>query len=214
MADVTAKLAYALRDCLSMDIHHPSCKHWKDRSRAILAAYEQAQAEPKQAAEPFAYVDRVSLLWLSDEARTPLASIETSLYKTAPGDGWVGVYLAAPVAQAATPAPADPIGYMNAGHLQELKAGRLPYGYVYPEEAAGAHVPVFAATPAPEPQPLTDGQIEAAVRGAGLNFTQPDFTVARSVERARAFARARAVERACAEAWGVKLTGQGKEASK
>lgn len=42
-----------------------------------------------------------------------------------------------------------PVGYMNAGHVHELQQKRAPYGYVYPDEATGAHVAVYTS-PQPE----------------------------------------------------------------
>ena len=52
-------------------------------------------------------------------------------------------------ALAAAPAPvAQPLGFMNAGHIYELQQKRLPYGYVYPDAGVGADVAVFLA-PAP-----------------------------------------------------------------
>jgi hypothetical protein len=52
--NTTDKLAKALRDCLSMDIHHPSCKPWNDKAREVLAAYE-ADAKPAPADERAAF---------------------------------------------------------------------------------------------------------------------------------------------------------------
>ncbi len=40
------------------------------------------------------------------------------------------------------------VGYMNAGHVHELRMGRANYGYVYPKAEVGASVPVYA-TPQP-----------------------------------------------------------------
>ncbi len=40
------KLAEALRNCLSMDIHHRSCKPWREKAEAALAAHEAAKPEP------------------------------------------------------------------------------------------------------------------------------------------------------------------------
>lgn len=40
------------------------------------------------------------------------------------------------------------VGYMNPGHVHELRMGRANYGYVYPKAEVGASVPVYA-TPQP-----------------------------------------------------------------
>lgn len=72
--------------------------------------------------------------------------------------GWIGhdeslaaryraMLAAAPTAQAG--AGREPIGYMNEGHLHELKKWRLPYGYVYPSAAVGAETPIYTAHPSP-----------------------------------------------------------------
>ncbi len=51
------------------------------------------------------------------------------------------------------------VGYMNAGHVHELRMRRANYGYVYPKAEVGASVPVYATpqpseTPAPIPMVL------------------------------------------------------------
>lgn len=51
-------------------------------------------------------------------------------------------------AEAQQPATPEPVGYMNAGNIHELKQGALPYGYVYPQKESGVSVPVYAH-PAP-----------------------------------------------------------------
>lgn len=46
-------------------------------------------------------------------------------------------------------AKAEPLGYMNPGHVHELQQKRLPYGYVYPDQAVGADVAIFTHPPRP-----------------------------------------------------------------
>lgn len=52
----------------------------------------------------------------------------------------VDAELAAMAAEAKT---GEPVGYMNAGNIRELKQGELPYGYVYPQKEAGVSIPVY-----------------------------------------------------------------------
>lgn len=49
-------------------------------------------------------------------------------------------------AEVQQPATGEPVGYMNAGNIHELKQGALPYGYVYPQKESGVSVPVYAHT--------------------------------------------------------------------
>ena len=46
------------------------------------------------------------------------------------------------------------LGYMNAGHVHEMKQGRLPYGYIYPKGDAGANVAIYTSPPAQPQQEL------------------------------------------------------------
>ena len=89
----------------------------------------------------------------------------------------------------------EPIGYMNEGHLHELKKGRLPYGYVYPSAAVGAETPIYTAHPSPaQREPLTDAQLAQGLRAA------IDIPTAHEAAAFRKGAR---------WAWGVKLADSG-----
>lgn len=44
----------------------------------------------------------------------------------------------------------QPLGFMNAGHVHEMQQGRLPYGYVYPENSIGADVALYTFPLAPQ----------------------------------------------------------------
>jgi len=68
---------------------------------------------------------------------------------------------AAPSQQA--PVQGEPVGYMNAGHVHELKQGRAPYGHVYQKADTGASVAVYTA-PQQASKPMPDEQIERGYR--------------------------------------------------
>ena len=97
-----------------------------------------------------------------DRLRTDFAALQHALV----GDTGASAIetanrLRAALAQAG--AGREPIGYMNEGHLHELKKGRLPYGYVYPSAAVGAETPIYTAHPSPaQREPLSDEQIDSA----------------------------------------------------
>jgi len=38
----------------------------------------------------------------------------------------------------------EPVGFVNAGHIHELRQKRIPYGYVYQKEGTGAEIPLYA----------------------------------------------------------------------
>ena len=64
-------------------------------------------------------------------------------------------------AQAQPQSVQEPLGFMNAGHVHEMQQGRLPYGYVYPKDGAGASVAVYTS---PQAQPLSDDLINDLAR--------------------------------------------------
>lgn len=98
------------------------------------------------------------------------------------------------------PAQAEPSGepayYVSvSGRLHETEPTALAFGL--PD---GRH-PLYAANAVPIAQPLTDGQIVGIAIGAGVDPDDEDD------DGTTVFAIARAVEAACAKAWGVKLEG-------
>ena len=74
------------------------------------------------------------------------------------------------------------LGYMNAGHVHEMQQGRLPYGYVYPKEGAGASVAVY--TSPPQRKPLTDDEKETLIYQAkGNTWTAVELAQAKLKEK-------------------------------
>jgi hypothetical protein len=79
------------------------------------------------------------------------------------------------VAQSTAQPPAGeqkPVGYMNAGHVHELQKKRIPYGYVYPDEATGAHVAVYTA---PSAQPVDEREALRGFRRRALEDTAQEL---------------------------------------
>lgn len=80
---------------------------------------------------------------------------------------------------------AEPVGYMNAGHVYELQQKRAGYGYVYPENVTGADTAVY--TTPQQSQPLTDEQIGIGCVESGCDDGQGEeagfFAGARFAEK-------------------------------
>jgi hypothetical protein len=157
----TDKMAEALRDCLSMDIHHRACKPWHDKARAALAAHEaEVAAEPVD--------DPCLVLWQ--------AMNEAQKYGQRTDDKLIVKFLREAGYVIAPAAPAEPtIEMLKAGAAEWLKYGEreacypLAQGFdkLTPEDAIRrsrlTHVyrAMLAAPSAPAPVALTDEQLLA-----------------------------------------------------
>ena len=78
-----------------------------------------------------------------------------------------GIFLEVPQAQQPVQ---EPLGFMNAGHVHEMQQGRLPYGYVYPKDGAGASVAVYTSQQAQPQQPLSEEEIQQLKLDCGYGY--------------------------------------------
>ena len=158
---------------------------WNDCRDAMLAAAQQPAVQPEQPAIP------------AGKVLVPLR-MNAEMERVAQEEGWSWADMLE-AAEATTleqdaiarrlepeqPAvQSEPVGYMNAGHVHELKQGRLPYGYVYPVQGTGAEIAVFTH-PQPERVALTITRL-AEITGGEMASVRSDLmiAIARAVEAA------------------------------
>lgn len=152
-------------------------KGWKDRDAvAAMISAAPSQQAPNDAAQSV------------DETNAVLASRYFDLLKVVEAYEKHGVtcqtfrhFVDAPCAECnctsqQAPVQGEPVGYMNAGHVHELKQGRAPYGYVYQKTETGASVAVFTH-PQQASEPMTE---EQAYDLFGVHYQMPTI---RAVER-------------------------------